>query len=97
MDGNKRMGMAAAMVFISINGHTLCAADDELVDFALMVAAGEVRDLGKIAAWLEDRSLPFDNILQAVATGTVDALAASLPGEWPVGDRPLLRILTSED
>jgi len=50
LDGNKRTGAAAAIIFLAVNGIELEADEDGLVDLTLGVARGEV---GKqqIAAW----------------------------------------------
>lgn len=38
LDGNKRVGLEAALVFLEINGQTIHATDDELVDLTLRTA-----------------------------------------------------------
>ncbi|MCS6954615.1 MAG: type II toxin-antitoxin system death-on-curing family toxin [Bryobacteraceae bacterium] len=38
LDGNKRVGLEAALVFLEINGQTVIATDDELVDLTLRTA-----------------------------------------------------------
>lgn len=40
-DGNKRTALAAAEVFLRLNGHTLHATDDELEALTLGIAIGE--------------------------------------------------------
>jgi death-on-curing protein len=42
VDGNKRVGLGAALVFIEVNGRQLRASDDELEKLTLGVASGEV-------------------------------------------------------
>lgn len=42
VDGNKRVGLGAALVFIDVNGHRLHASDDELERLTLGVAGGTV-------------------------------------------------------
>jgi death-on-curing protein len=42
IDGNKRTGLMAALVFLGLNGLTLKAREDELTDLVLGVAAGRV-------------------------------------------------------
>lgn len=49
IDGNKRVGLEAALLFLEINGHSTAATDEELVDLTLRVAQGlatkqEIRD-----------------------------------------------------
>jgi death-on-curing protein len=57
VDGNKRTGLAAALLFLWLNDHHLEAGQDELTELVIGVAAGRV---GKadvavfIAAHLED-------------------------------------------
>lgn len=46
IDGNKRVGAVAADVFLSLNGSTLMAGEDEYAELVLAVARG---DLGKSA------------------------------------------------
>lgn len=40
VDGNKRVGLATAEVFLLANGHSLEATDDELVELTLGIACG---------------------------------------------------------
>lgn len=40
VDGNKRTGLAVALVFLRLNGISIDATDDELVDLVLGVVAG---------------------------------------------------------
>jgi len=42
VDGNKRTGLVAMLVFLGLNGRRLEAADDELTDLVLGVAAGRL-------------------------------------------------------
>jgi death on curing protein len=60
VDGNKRMALATAMVFLSINGWLLRATDDELRDFTLEIVTGRVRQLFQIGEWLELKSVAID-------------------------------------
>jgi death-on-curing protein len=52
VDGNKRTGMAAAVLFIRLNGHSFRCGNDALEAFAMQVAV-EHPDLPFIVAWLE--------------------------------------------
>jgi death-on-curing protein len=38
LDGNKRVGLEAALIFLEINGQSIIATDDELVDLTLRTA-----------------------------------------------------------
>ena len=42
IDGNKRVAVAAAEVFLLINGHELCSSDDELIELTLDLAMGKI-------------------------------------------------------
>jgi death-on-curing protein len=55
-DGNKRIAWAAAMVFLEINGISVEATADDVVQMMLGVAAKEV-DVAGIAGFFEDRAL----------------------------------------
>lgn len=41
IDGNKRVGLESALIFLEINGLPVHATDDELVDLALRTAQSE--------------------------------------------------------
>ena len=51
--------MTAAFVFLAINNHVLVASNDEMVGFALEIAASEP-DMSwqQIASWLRQRTVP---------------------------------------
>lgn len=42
VDGNKRVGLEAALMFLEINDESLIANDDELVDLVLKTTAGQI-------------------------------------------------------
>ena len=42
VDGNKRVGLEAALIFLEINNENLNASDEELVDLVLKTTAGQV-------------------------------------------------------
>jgi death on curing protein len=42
IDGNKRVGAAAAELFVRLNGCRLTATNDEVVEWFLRIAAGDV-------------------------------------------------------
>ena len=54
VDGNKRLAWLATYVFLDINGYRVTATDDEVVEFVLAVAAGELDDVVPIAARLRE-------------------------------------------
>ncbi len=49
IDGNKRVGLAAALTFLDINGATCAAPDDALVALTLRVAEGQTDKQGAAA------------------------------------------------
>lgn len=57
VDGNKRLGWLAAVVFLHINGHRVEANDDEAFDLVMSVAAGDL-DVDDIARWFDDHHGP---------------------------------------
>ncbi len=42
VDGNKRLGLEAALIFLEINNENLNCSDEELVDLVLKTTAGQV-------------------------------------------------------
>ena len=42
VDGSKRVGLEAALIFLEINDKSLIANDDELVDLVLKTTAGQI-------------------------------------------------------
>jgi len=52
MDGNKRAGLAACLLFLELNGVSKRADQPALVDLTLPVATGEIREVAEIAARL---------------------------------------------
>lgn len=54
VDGNKRTGAAAALVFLELNGYAIRATDDELVDLTLR--CGKLGK-GEVAAFFRSRSI----------------------------------------
>jgi death-on-curing protein len=55
VDGNKRLGLATALVFLRLNGIRIRATDDELVELVLDVAAGR-RSKAEVAVFLRERA-----------------------------------------
>jgi death-on-curing protein len=54
VDGNKRVGVAAAELFVLANGYEVRAGDDELEELTLAVARGEL-DIEPLTIWLRQR------------------------------------------
>jgi death-on-curing protein len=56
VDGNKRTGLAAADTFLYFNGLSLEAEQEDVIQFVMMVAAGEIDENGA-AAFLRDHTV----------------------------------------
>ncbi len=54
IDGNKRTGAVAAIVFLILNGYKFDASEDELVEMVLGVARGELNK-ADIAVFINER------------------------------------------
>ncbi len=54
IDGNKRLGLAATIAFLGINGRRLTLTNDQAYQLIMDVAAGRVDDIGAIAARLDN-------------------------------------------
>lgn len=52
VDGNKRVGLEAALLFLELNGHSLETTDEALVDLVLQTAQGQTTKQ-QIAAFLQ--------------------------------------------
>lgn len=52
IDGNKRLGWHATVVFLALNGHEPALSQDDAFDLTMAVASGTVRDVADIAAGL---------------------------------------------
>ena len=53
IDGNKRLGLAAVIVFYGVNGYRLTLDNDGAYDLIIAVAAGNLTNVQEIAARLE--------------------------------------------
>jgi death-on-curing protein len=60
VDGNKRLGLAATIAFLGLNGFQLTWSNDEAYDFVIAVAAGELDDVVAIAAGIAEAIQPWD-------------------------------------
>jgi death-on-curing protein len=56
VDGNKRLALAATIAFRGINGRHLTFTNDEVYEFVIAVATGELDDVATIASMLRDHS-----------------------------------------
>lgn len=52
IDGNKRIGAHAMLVFLALNGHSLSYTQKELTDIILSVASGE-KNCDDLLLWLQ--------------------------------------------
>ena len=59
VDGNKRMGLAAAVAFLLKNGLVLEYDEDEAYDFVISVADGTRREVSEVSAVLEGWARPL--------------------------------------
>lgn len=59
VDGNKRTGIAAAALFLALNGRRLTATNQELETFTLHVATSRPT-IAEVAAWLAAHSSSGD-------------------------------------
>lgn len=58
MDGNKRAGAVAALVFLDLNGYDFNAPEDVFAEMVLAVARGEM-DKARVAVFIREWSKPF--------------------------------------
>lgn len=58
LDGNRRLGLAAVIVFLGINGRRLTMSNDEAYDLVIAVATHDLDDVSDIAAVLRAGSEP---------------------------------------
>ena len=58
VDGNKRVGVVTALVFLTLNGFDLTAPEDELAEMVLAVARGEM-DKAQVAVFIRSWSNPI--------------------------------------
>lgn len=60
VDGNKRTAFAAADLFLYFNGLSVEAAQEDVIQFVLMVAAGEIDEAGA-AAFFRDHTVAVES------------------------------------
>jgi death-on-curing protein len=58
IDGNKRLGLAAAIAFYGLNGRRLTLTNDEAYNLVISVAAGQLDNVDDIAAVLQRATRP---------------------------------------
>ena len=52
IDGNKRLGLAATIAFLGVNGRSLTLSEDEAYDLVIAVGTGELSEVEEIGAVL---------------------------------------------
>jgi death-on-curing protein len=58
LDGNKRIGLAAVVTMLKVNGFRLIASTDDKIDVVLKVASSEITE-ADFAAWVERSIAPL--------------------------------------
>lgn len=54
VDGNKRLGLAALITFLGVNGRRLTWSNDEAYDVIVAIASGQLHDVASIADRIRD-------------------------------------------
>ncbi|MBO9533410.1 MAG: type II toxin-antitoxin system death-on-curing family toxin [Solirubrobacteraceae bacterium] len=49
VDGNKRLALAAVLIFLAVNGEPLTLTEDEAYDLTIAVATGELQEIPTLA------------------------------------------------
>ena len=57
LDGNKRTGIAAAALFLALNGVQLTASNPQVVEFTMQVAQSQ-SDVATMTRWLQQHCKP---------------------------------------
>ena len=96
VDGNKRMAVATTLAFLGVNDWIVVATDDELVNLALGVASGNVRERDTLARWFEMNSASFEDLAVASECGRVEEFVRELPGTARLQERRLLALVLGE-
>lgn len=58
VDGNERLGLAAAIAFYGMNGMRLTLTNDQAYDLIIEIASGAVGDVSEIASVLQRGTVP---------------------------------------
>jgi death-on-curing protein len=58
VDGNKRLGLAATLAFLGINGERLTLSNDDAYDLVIAIATGMLDDVPKIADLQRENTAP---------------------------------------
>lgn len=65
IDGNKRMGVAVLLIFLSANRYIIFATDEDLVQLVLSVVTDET-SLKEVASWLRKRARSYRQMKEAI-------------------------------
>ena len=60
VDGNKRLGLAALVAFLGVNGRRLTLTNDEAYDLVIAVAEGELDSVAQISEVLRAATEPYE-------------------------------------
>jgi death on curing protein len=60
IDGNKRIGLVTANMFLLLNGHEIEAPEPQIVDITIRVADGSLTET-EFAAWIRAVLVPLDS------------------------------------
>ncbi len=93
VDGNKRMAVATTLAFLGVNDWIVVATDDELVNLALGVASGNVRERDELALWFQMNTVSFEDLTMASESGRINELVRELPGTAGLQERRLLALV----
>ena len=90
VDGNKRIGMATTFIFLAFNGYVFAPTNEEMVRFALELAAsGPDMTWRQVARWIRQHAVPLFRTAEWTAVddgalrwlGQLDATLAELRRE----------------
>ncbi len=82
LDGNKRLGLTTAAVFLWLNGYLFSPAYEDAVSFTVRIATGEVSELPEIARWLR-RNSKRTSELDTLPSNELAKMNEATPGFLP--------------
>ena len=63
IDGNKRMGYVCCLMFLFFNGYIVIAAQDEVEEMCVTIAAGNpAPEVSELARWLRQNTIKLDKL-----------------------------------
>lgn len=94
IDGNKRMGFVCCLSFLSFNGYVVIAAQDEIVEACVAIAAGNpAPEVAELARWLQQNSISVDKLVRIGQIAGHDRF----PAYWDLGVQVLNDLYGAED